>query len=444
MGLFGESGMVHTFKFGQILGFLTVTPRGHTVISKVSDLIDPGTGNWDRDLVQDIFWEVDAKHILSIPLSRNTEDLLAWHFDEKGLFSVKSAYHVLHDKERRNQGRQEGGTSRAGGGSCSDWKKIWSLNCQPKIKQFVWRLAKNSLPWRRSIVRRGMQIDTRCPMCWRFDEDGGHCFLKCKWVKHCWRDMNLEGVRLRLTEAGNAAQMMQLILSLDEEEKMKTISLLYAWWAARNKANVGEQKDTTNEIVYRANMMLTDGSGRCSKGQVRSPNRKQNWSCPPDGILKLNCDAGFLQNEKSGSWGFVVRDSDGHGVLAGMGRLHNVPDVLCAEGYACLNALQAAREYGVSSLQLELDSLLLEKCLKTGEYDRSQGGGLFHEIRELIRLYFNSVEIVHVPRSCNRCAHELAKLSMRWDPDHSRVWSDPLPEPVNSLALGDLTDCTDE
>jgi hypothetical protein len=28
------------------------------------------------------------------------EDTLVWHFDPKGDFSVKSAYHILTDKER--------------------------------------------------------------------------------------------------------------------------------------------------------------------------------------------------------------------------------------------------------------------------------------------------------------------------------------------------------
>jgi hypothetical protein len=37
------------------------------------------------------------QHILSIPTRHGEEDLPAWHFDTKGIFLVKSAYHVLED-----------------------------------------------------------------------------------------------------------------------------------------------------------------------------------------------------------------------------------------------------------------------------------------------------------------------------------------------------------
>ena len=60
-----------------------------------------------------------------------------------------------------------------------------------------------------NIVRQGMEIDTRCPMCWRLDEDGGHCFLKCKLVKKCWQHLNLEDVRVHLLTFGSAKEVVR-------------------------------------------------------------------------------------------------------------------------------------------------------------------------------------------------------------------------------------------
>ena len=126
--------------------------------------------------------------ILRIPVKQDMEDLLAWHYDKKGIFSVKSAYHVLDDGRTRDRCRQHG----EGSGSTTSpkapefsWKRIWQLRCPPKIRHFLWRFTQNSLPLRMNIARRGMEIDTRCPVCWRLDEDGGHCFLRCKYVKEC-------------------------------------------------------------------------------------------------------------------------------------------------------------------------------------------------------------------------------------------------------------------
>lgn len=46
-------------------------------------------GNWDEELVRDIFSIDDAAHILAIPLISGMEDHVAWHYDSKGVFSVK-------------------------------------------------------------------------------------------------------------------------------------------------------------------------------------------------------------------------------------------------------------------------------------------------------------------------------------------------------------------
>ncbi|CAD6218794.1 unnamed protein product [Miscanthus lutarioriparius] len=80
-------------------------PRGSVLLSKVSELIDPLTSNWDSQLVRDIFWEEDVANILSIPIQPASEDAVAWHFDSKGIFSVKSAYHVLEDNQELKKDR---------------------------------------------------------------------------------------------------------------------------------------------------------------------------------------------------------------------------------------------------------------------------------------------------------------------------------------------------
>ena len=68
----------------------------------------------------------------------------------------------------------------------------------------------------------------------------------------------------------------------------------------------------------------------------------QRWIPPPPDILKINVDAAFWPEERSGAWGFVVRDHLANVVLAGAGRLKVVCDALCAETHACIAALQAA------------------------------------------------------------------------------------------------------
>jgi hypothetical protein len=59
------------------------------------ELLNPVSDTWDEELVRDVFWKEDVSFILATPTNPGHDDALAWHFDRKGLFSVKSAYHVL-------------------------------------------------------------------------------------------------------------------------------------------------------------------------------------------------------------------------------------------------------------------------------------------------------------------------------------------------------------
>lgn len=49
------------------------------------------------------------------------EDFLAWHYDPKGQFSVKSAYHVMEDKRERDAKRQVGESSSGDERTKIDW-----------------------------------------------------------------------------------------------------------------------------------------------------------------------------------------------------------------------------------------------------------------------------------------------------------------------------------
>ena len=63
--------------------------------ANVNDLINPNTNRWAEDLVTQMFWFVDVRIILSIPLADyQMEDFVAWSLTRSCMFLVKSAYHV--------------------------------------------------------------------------------------------------------------------------------------------------------------------------------------------------------------------------------------------------------------------------------------------------------------------------------------------------------------
>src|SRR5438128_12634058 len=106
---------------------------------------------------------------------------------------------------------------------------------------FVWQLAHDSMQVKRNIARRGVKLDTLCPMCSRMDEDPCHLFFKCKKVKQCWRALQLERERERLSllQECSAKGVLRKIWSLGRSSQQKIILLMWCWWSARNKSNVG-------------------------------------------------------------------------------------------------------------------------------------------------------------------------------------------------------------
>ena len=99
-----ELGMVEGFIFGMISGFqpprpLKSLPPPPPLITEdypmVSSLIDLNTRWWKIDSVRALFLPVNADAILKIPLSLNLpEDRIIWIGNNKGEYSVKSAYFI--------------------------------------------------------------------------------------------------------------------------------------------------------------------------------------------------------------------------------------------------------------------------------------------------------------------------------------------------------------
>ena len=71
------------------------------------------------------------------------------------------------------------------------------------------------------------------------------------------------------------------------------------------------------------------------------------------------------------------------------------------------------------------------KALNSTDYDQSPLGVLFREEKFLISTHFACVEVSYVPRSCNGCAHALARLGLSWDTGQSCILGRPLPKFVD-------------
>jgi hypothetical protein len=143
-------------------------------------------------------------------------DTLTWGV----LFSVKSAYKVgIVLRDRRSGLEASSSDSRSAPRSPFDWNHIGQLKATSKVKMFVWRLAHNSLAHRMKILNLGVDLDTKCPICNRHNEDGCHVFLKCKKSKTCWSILGLGELREKLSLCTSSRDLIQVHVGMVEYPK---------------------------------------------------------------------------------------------------------------------------------------------------------------------------------------------------------------------------------
>lgn len=123
----------------------------------VSDLLTRGTGEWNHFLVESIFPDLAQQIYLIRPSLFSVEDSHCWH--KTGIYSVKSGYYALREASARQQELHPQITA-------FNWQKyVWREETSPKLKLFLWKLARGALPLGTNLQTRGISTNGFCPHC---------------------------------------------------------------------------------------------------------------------------------------------------------------------------------------------------------------------------------------------------------------------------------------
>ncbi|KAL0410894.1 UNVERIFIED_CONTAM: hypothetical protein Slati_3679100 [Sesamum latifolium] len=159
----------------------------------VSMLIDMDNVSWKSDLVYQLFEEEEAQLIVSIPLPHvHHPDSLIWHYGNRGMFSVNSAYHLAVQYVRQ----QRPSTSNANNevnevSDATQWKFIWNNYVPPRVQMFVWRCCHEAVLTASNLARRVSTVETQCLMYGEAEESLLHVLLYCSYARQVWALTNL-------------------------------------------------------------------------------------------------------------------------------------------------------------------------------------------------------------------------------------------------------------
>jgi hypothetical protein len=400
--------------------------------AKVANLIDPTLGTWKKAVIEHIFSPIEAQQILGLPLgSPASKDTLYWPFTPSGKFSVRSAYHMLMNSDQHPPPLAHPNRT-----DCGVWQDIWSLNTPPKIRHFLWRAYRESLPTKKNLKFRHIPVDPGCPECPHAEEDALHSLWGCQVVVPLWAKVGPFRDLQALPFSSFGDLLYHVLTKLDEHHQL--LFAVQAWlvWFHRNKGRVEHKWDDIDSLGSRAAIIIQDHLTHHSKTESTTlPTPTTHWKPPDRGTWKLNFDGAMRKDIGAAGVGVVVRDHQGQAIAAFTKRFHLPQTPAMIEALAAREAIQLALELKLDRVSLEGDSATIIKELCCPESHFTPHGHIIEEIQDQSKS-FHSCSFQHTRRQANTVAHVLAQKSFFFDSHF--LWLTAMPHDVISFLQSDL------
>ncbi|WOH01628.1 hypothetical protein DCAR_0521012 [Daucus carota subsp. sativus] len=323
---------------------------------------------------------------------------------KKGLrwYTVKSGYYQWCQSQPANDGVQQS----------KGWNKIWNLEVPHKIKVFLWRFCRNTLPIRILLRGRGVPAPIVCSMCTGEVEHLRHLFFECGFAKECWQQ---KGFDSNVWDIESSHEwLLHTLANGPDEILVKMVSVLWGVWFARNK-RIFENRFMSPATVMAWSAKQILEWQIANKKVSFSPhlsNRQQGdgrkWQVPEQGCLKINVDASVVDGQNSFGIGMVLRNHQGHYITGKKMRFAGSFSVMEAEMTGITEALTWAQNY-TNAVVIESDSLLSVEAIQNGQENLLELGDLIHQCRNILR-HNDRLKLNFVRKQANKVAHSIARI----------------------------------
>ncbi|XP_073355276.1 uncharacterized protein [Aegilops tauschii subsp. strangulata] len=281
----------------------------------VSELIDATSATWNFQRLHEVFMPMDIPAIMGIPLcTRNVEDYWGWHFERSGVFTVKSAYKMLvATKLRMDAWLEESAGSSSINTEEKPWKMLWKTQVSGKIRMFLWRLSKHSVPTEDVRAHRHMTNLDACGLCGGTDS-WRHSLLECTVARCTWAlvDDDIAQHLIATTEPDARHWLVALMDALPHMQFIKVAVTLWAIWSSRRKAiheGIFQSPQATHMFIdryIRDLEILREPRSSPSTGVAAESRGNRRQKAPPTRYAKIHVDARVSARE--GVTAAVCRD----------------------------------------------------------------------------------------------------------------------------------------
>lgn len=368
----------------------------------VDQLINQDSMTWKVQLLHEIFCPRDVDLIICIPLSvRRPPDSLIWTGTKRGVFSVKSAYHLqlsLHNS-------QEAATS-SRSSVHSIWSSIWAVKVPPKVKLFVWKACHDILPTRMKLFEKGISHSYSCLWCAEEPETCDHVLWGCEFAQKVWKS-SFVAISSQYSLCLHFKDFIgTLILELPSPALEIAFTTAWALWKARNETCWEGKIPVVDAICQEVACIALDFLEANSKvlGDTAGLGGSSRWQKPPSGAVKLNLACCFSLNAAKVEVGLLIRDTGGIVMAVLEDSFQACGDLLQSHARAVLKAVQFAFDVGFRRLVVEMDNLELCNLLQAGLPCLAPIGVLVEDICSWAPC-FNMLSFVFSKKICNKAAH---------------------------------------
>jgi hypothetical protein len=201
----------------------------------VSELVDDNSKWWNIHLLNLIFSPEEVMQISSIPPScTNRKDALIWRGSKTGRFSVRSAYFLHKDLNKR--GVAESSQTRE---HSTLWKKVWALPIPNTEKNFMWRALNDILPTKDNLRRKKILQEPLCPICGLEPETTLHILWECQSSRDVW-SLGSRVLQKSAIYGENFKEVIENLLQrCSQEDMIQVAGLTRRIWLRRNEVVFG-------------------------------------------------------------------------------------------------------------------------------------------------------------------------------------------------------------
>ncbi|KAF3596365.1 hypothetical protein DY000_02023871 [Brassica cretica] len=335
---------------------------------RVEDLLIPGTGVWNQELLYRTFSPKDAEIIMQIKPEIAQTDSVVWGLSKNGLYTSKSGYALMEIIEEINTPQVESIPPV----EKKLWSSLWKTKTTPKLRHFLWRILSGALAVKERLRSRGIQLNVTCSSCNNGGEDIGHVLFHCPFAKEVWSLSSIPMPPSGVWSRSVFLNLLHLINCGKRRSQAPETGLVFPWilwqiWKARNAfcfehirldPVVVLDKALVEAEVWRE--LQAPAAQRSSQVLVAQDARQ--WKRPPTGWVKCNFASSWLDPTSVCGGAWIVRDSYGKVIFHSRRSLPPLPNPVEADLLSLLWTLEDMANLRVDKAIFESSSPYLREA----------------------------------------------------------------------------------